>query len=169
MNTALVQNSLVILITTVGSFFDIKFRRIPNWLTFGAFGLILLANIFSFKFGQVLQCLAGYFVGLLLLIVPYIMGGMGAGDVKLLATVGSLVGYKSIILIFLYSSLAGAILGLIWISLKPGNLKFMITTGSIPKTVDKKEKIPYAIAIFIGSLAYVILGKGIFSGFSLWQ
>lgn len=154
-----VQSFLILLITLVGAYFDIKFRKVPNWLTFGAFFSALTLNLCSLKLSQVLNCVLGLVVGILLLLIPYMMGGMGAGDVKLLGAIGSFVGYQKIISIFINSAIAGFVLGLLWILLRPGHLKFLITTGQILPATDKKEKIPYAIAIFFGTVIYITLGK----------
>lgn len=125
----------------------------------GTFVLILLVNIFSLKIEAVISCLLGFLIGVLLLLIPYVAGGMGAGDVKLLAVIGSLVGIKGIILIFVYSALCGLLLGLVWLFFTPGHLKFLITTGQVLPTVDKKQKVPYGIAIALGTILYIILGN----------
>ena len=156
-----IQILLLLLISLVGGIYDLKYRRIPNWLTLGTFLILLLFNISLLKSDLVLNCLLGFFVGILILIVPYLMGGMGAGDVKLLGTLGSIVGFKDIFLIFIYSSICGLFLGLIWIVCRPGHLKFLITTGQILPTVDKKEKVPYGIAILLGTILYIIFRSNI--------
>jgi Flp pilus assembly protein protease CpaA len=93
---------------------------------------------------------------------------MGAGDVKLLGALGSIVGYKNIVLIFIYSTLAGFILGAVWIISKPERISFLITTGKVLPAVDKKEKIPYAIAILLGTVFYVMYGKVSLLGLDKW-
>ena len=153
----IVQNILAIIVSLIGAIYDLKSRRIPNWLTLGTFGVILLFSIFSFKIEYVVNCILGFLAGLLLLFIPYVLGGMGAGDVKLLAALGSLVGYKDVVLIFFYSAICGLFLGLIWLLLTPGHLSFLLKTGQILPVVDKKQKVPYGIAIFMGTILYIIL------------
>lgn len=156
---------LILLISTVGSFFDWKFRKIPNWLTLGTFLVALLFHLIRLKFGLALHCFLGFIVGILLLIIPYATGGMGAGDVKLLGAIGSIVGVKDIICIFFYSGICGLVLGIIWIIATPGHLKFLITTGKILPPIDKKQKVPYGIAIMLGTILYIILGYKNFFAF----
>lgn len=151
------EKLLVLLISFLGAIYDLKSRRIPNWLTLGAFGIILIFSIFSFKIENFINCILGFVVGILLLFIPYILGGMGAGDVKLLAVIGSLVGYKDVVLVFFYSAICGLFLGLIWLLFTPGHLTFLLKTGQILPTVDKKQKVPYGIAIFMGTILYIIL------------
>lgn len=158
MNLAIYQNIFAVIVTIVGSFYDVKFRRVPNWLTFGSFGIALIYNITTLKIHNILFCVCGFLVGIGLLIIPYILGGMGAGDVKLLGAIGSIVGYKNIICIFIYTAISGMLLGIIWMLSKPDRLKFLITTGQVSPTIEKKEKVPYAIAIFLGTVVYILLG-----------
>ena len=152
------QAILIILISAVGSIYDCKSRRIPNWLTLGSFVLILAYHTVRLNLHDALQCILGLIVGILLLIIPYLMGGMGAGDVKLLGVIGALVGYKDILWIFFYTALCGLVFGVLWIIARPDHLKFLITTGKILPPVDKKQKLPYGVAILFGVIVYLFLG-----------
>ena len=165
-----VQNILLLLISLVGSVYDLRFRKIPNWLTFGSFVFALIFSFFKLGLGGVTNCVLGFLVGILLLLIPYLLGGMGAGDVKLLGAIGAFAGFKSVILIFFYSAICGLFLGIIWILFTPGHLKFLIKTGQVLPTVDKKQKIPYGIAIFMGTFTYIMFGTNrIFTNLPLWQ
>ena len=161
-----IQTIILLAVSTLGGIYDLKSRRIPNWLTFGTFLLALIINISHLRLHDFLNCVLGFLIGILLLLIPYIMGGMGAGDVKLLGAIGSLVGFKDIVLIFFYSAVCGLFLGLIWIVLRPSHLKFLITTGQILPTVDKKEKVPYGIAILLGTILYISFGNTFLKVFS---
>ena len=158
------QTILLILISLTGGIYDLKSTRIPNWLTLGTFFLALLFNVFQLNLHGIVNCLLGFLVGMLLLFIPYLAGGMGAGDVKFLGALGSLVGFKDILLIFFYSAVCGLFLSLIWLIFTPGHLKFLITTGQVLPTVDKKQKVPYGIAISLGTILYIMFGKE-----GLWQ
>lgn len=163
------QEIFLLLISTTGGVYDLKSRRIPNWLTFGTFFVVLAFSIVQLNLNHLLNCALGFIVGILLLIIPYLMGGMGAGDVKLLGAIGSIVGFKSIILIFVYSAICGLFLGLIWIFSNTGHLKFLITTGQILPTVDKKQKVPYGVAITLGTILYIIYGQNNLFKIPIWQ
>ena len=168
----MVQNIILLIVSALGGVFDWKARRIPNWLTFGTLLFMLLFNTFYFR-GEILNSLLGFLAGLALLSIPYLFGIMGAGDVKLLGAIGSIVGFKNIVLIFLYSSICGLFLGIIWLVFSPDRLKFLITTGQVLPAVDKKQKLPYGIAIFMGTFIYIMFGTNSFlKGISIlpiWQ
>jgi leader peptidase (prepilin peptidase)/N-methyltransferase len=55
--------------------------------------------------------------------------GMGGGDVKLLAMIGAFLGWESVILTILFSSLIGSITGILLIALKGKNFKYAIPFG----------------------------------------
>ncbi len=156
------QSIIILLISLLGSIFDVKYRKIPNWLNFGTVALALIYHAIHMNLHGALQALLGCIVGIAALFIPYLMGGMGAGDVKLLGAIGSIVGLKNVLWIFFYSGICGLFLGIIWILLTPGHFKFLITTGKVLPPVDKKQKLPYGVAIMFGVIAYIILGTNRF-------
>ena len=96
----------------LGACEDLRSRRIPNILTGGSvvFGLLLhlaLGGTIALGF----SALAGLSAAALLLVM-YLAGGMGAGDVKLMAGVGCLAGCSSLRSILIETFLIGAIVGI---------------------------------------------------------
>lgn len=86
---------LLIFITAVlvfASVTDIRNHRVPNWLTFSGMVVGLASYFLTGGFGGLLFSAEGLILGFALLIPFYMAGGMGAGDVKLLAAVGALLG-----------------------------------------------------------------------------
>jgi prepilin peptidase CpaA len=80
----------VVLVTAICT--DIRFSRIPNWLTFSAMGFACVISAWLGGMQGLAFSLAGLGAGLGLFIMLYISGSIGAGDVKLMAAVGALVG-----------------------------------------------------------------------------
>ena len=80
----------------LGAIRDVKTRRIPNWLTYSAFlaGLLLRACFGGWH--GVWYGFLGGLVGGGIFLLFFLVGGMGAGDVKLMAAVGSLAGWDHI-------------------------------------------------------------------------
>jgi prepilin peptidase CpaA len=102
-----------IAICWVAAAIDIRTRRIPNWLTYSAMFLgvghhTLSNGLHGFLFGA-----AGLCLGLALLILFYLSGGMGAGDVKLLGAVGALLGPKGVFFAFIFTALVGGVYAII--------------------------------------------------------
>lgn len=156
---SLLSNVFLIVTSLVGAFFDWRYRKIPNWLTFGVLFLVLGLNLISLKFHAVFYSLLGFLSGIVILLIPYLLGMMGAGDVKLLGALGAIVGCKNVLVIFILTSASGLFLGLLWIIFRPGHFKFLITTGQALPAVDKHQKFPYGIAIFMGTILYIITEK----------
>jgi Flp pilus assembly protein protease CpaA len=92
---------------------DLYTRRIPNVLTLGValFGVFLAAARLSAL--TPLEAVLGFFVGLALMLPGHLIGATGAGDVKLFAAIGTLLGPRVILFAFLYTALAGGVLAVI--------------------------------------------------------
>jgi prepilin peptidase CpaA len=90
---------------------DVRTRRIPNWLT----GSIAGAG-FGLAFGggaiTPAQAALGMLTGLLLMMPGHLIGATGAGDVKLMAAVGTMLGPDLAFRAFLYSAVAGGLFAL---------------------------------------------------------
>ena len=86
---------------------DLKTRRIPNFLTLGG----VLGGL-GFQLGYhglpgLLDGLAGLGLGFGLLLGPYLLGGLGAGDVKASAALGAWLGLWRAFALFIYTGLWG--------------------------------------------------------------
>src|SRR3954471_7823355 len=76
--------------------FDVMYRRIPNWLTVSGVVLGLAMNaIIGAPDSGIVFSLVGLMAGFTVYAVLYALRAMGAGDVKLMAAIGALVGWKS--------------------------------------------------------------------------
>lgn len=99
---------------------DIRSQRIPNFLTFS---VILIGIGFHAVTGGVdglLFSLGGFALGLGVLIIPYLLGIMGGGDVKLMAAVGACLGVDLAFASFLYTCLAGGVYALLVMAFRKG-------------------------------------------------
>lgn len=93
----------------IGSVTDIRSQRIYNWLTFP---LILAGFAIHTAFGGFAGlkfAAAGFALGFGAMAVPYFLGVMGAGDVKLMAGVGACLGVEATFLAFLFTCIAGGV------------------------------------------------------------
>lgn len=104
---------LAAMVITAGAF-DIRFRRIPNWLTVTGVLLGLALNAFLFEGLPGLRLAAeGLGLALVIYLPLYMVRGMGAGDVKLMAAVGALVGPWNWLGIFVITALVGGVIALV--------------------------------------------------------
>ena len=102
--------------------FDVRTRRIPNALTISAAGAGLLYHAATSGVAGVQLAAAGWLLGLLLLLPYFALGGMGGGDVKLVAALGAWLGPWETFWVAMYAGIAGGVLGLI-VALAHGYLR----------------------------------------------
>src|SRR5580658_10428899 len=101
-----------LLCASLSAVYDVASRRIPNFLTFP--GLVIGLALHGFVGGwreSVTAALGGLLCGLIFLIF-YLAGGMGAGDVKLMAAVGCLAGFSRIATLLVFTGLAGGVMAI---------------------------------------------------------
>ncbi len=137
---------------------DVRHRRIPNRLTVpaAAAGLLLAAVELGPAAGALFS-LKGFGAGFCLFFIPFLMGGMGGGDVKLLAALGCWTGAAGIFTVFLYAALCGGVMSLAVIARNGGmpglcvilgNLFFDLVSFRMPET--GALHIPYALPVAFG-------------------
>ena len=167
---------IVLAVVATAAIIDIRTHRIPNLLTFPALiaGLVL-QFVLNGPSGLVMGLL-GAVVGLLLFLLPFSMGGMGAGDVKLMAVAGAFLGPAGALWAALFSGVAGGVLAIVWgILHKRLGRVFSRTTALMATAVDSQRReaeglptlerekgwtIPYGVAIAFG-VALSIWWRGI--------
>tara|TARA_R110002073_G_scaffold119379_5_gene260600 strand:- start:3931 stop:4443 length:513 start_codon:yes stop_codon:yes gene_type:complete len=161
---------------------DIRSYRIGNALVFSGALLGLLLNVFLPTGIGLYQSLAGWGMGLLLLLPLYLLRAMGAGDVKLMAMVGAFLGPQAIMVTLLYVLVTGGVLS-ICVAIYRGVLKKLfystkiiivefITNLFTPKsnrlpnghsfagiTQDATAKMPYGVAIAVGTATFLAVNQ----------
>lgn len=105
---------------------DLRHRRIPNALTFGAAAVALGFHAATGGLSGAGISVAGWAAGVALFFPLFALGGMGAGDVKLLAALGAWLGPYQALWIALYGSIAGGILAVV-VALAQGYLRSAVT------------------------------------------
>jgi prepilin peptidase CpaA len=92
---------------------DLRTRRIPQALTIGgALAGFCYHVIAGGSQGATLSAL-GWLVGMAIFFAPFALGGLGAGDVKLLGALGAWLGVSDVIWVALYTGMAGGVLALV--------------------------------------------------------
>ena len=156
---------------------DLRFQKIPNLLTYPAMGIALVYHFIMSGPDGLLFSAGGLTLGIAVFILPYLMGGMGAGDAKLMGAVGAILGAKGVFVAFLFTAIAGGVYALILVLIKRQHFKDFFTRQAatlktfiltkqfilIPGDEDeKKPKLCYGIAIALGTMFSVFLE---FSGY----
>lgn len=164
------ENIILLVILLISVITDIKSRKILNIVTLPSIiiGIIYYSAILGFD--GFLFSGKGFLVGLALLFIPFVLGGIGAGDVKLLGAIGALKGTTFVFYSFLYGAAIGGFIAL-FILIKQkniGGLLFRLFNATLQKEVgalnlEKKDlapSFPYGVAIALGVLcAYQLEGK----------
>ena len=160
-----VAEACAIFIVIAACVFDVATSRIPNALTFSTAALALAFHALAPGGLGVTFALLGLLVGLAVFFPLFALGAMGAGDVKLMAAIGAWLGWKAIIFVALYGSLAGGVLALLvalrrhYVRQAFSNLKMLAlywrVEGIKPLpalTLEAKHsmRFPYALAIAAG-------------------
>ncbi|HMO12985.1 MAG TPA: A24 family peptidase [Pirellulaceae bacterium] len=167
----------VSIVLVVAAVIDGVQLKVPNWITFPMIitGWIYSAVAYAMAgdawWAGLGWSLAGTAVGLLLLLPAYAIGGMGAGDVKLLAGVGAWTYVVTTFYAFCLSAVIGAAIAVIMVLARRGvrkhSMQFMMILNEItevrnPETLaalaaKRKSQmllLPYGIPIAIGTIAY---------------
>lgn len=105
--TAILLCALVVAVVT-----DVRSQRIPNLLTFPLILAGLTIHTVTGGWDGLLFSLGGFGLGLGVMLVPFLLGVMGAGDVKLMAGVGACLGVETAFAAFLITCLAGGVYAL---------------------------------------------------------
>lgn len=95
---------------------DVRTHRVPNVLTMGAMLAGLAVHGATGGQGSLLHSLAGLGLGLALFFPFFALGGLGAGDVKLLGAIGAWVGAEQVVWVALYSCIAGGLVALVMVA-----------------------------------------------------
>jgi prepilin peptidase CpaA len=145
-------------IASLAAVTDVWSRRIPNWLTFGTLLLGVLLNTWLRGLDGMASSLAGAVLGIALLLPFYAMGGIGAGDVKLVGALGAVLGPQALVSVALYGALAGGAMSLL-ILLKNGRLRLALTGVLTRRQAPQRTRAtaPYGVAIAAGVALSLVL------------
>ena len=128
------------------AFIDLENRIIPDKITLPGIVVGLLLSFFTISF---VNSLLGLFVGggIFFLIAFIKRGGMGGGDIKLMAMIGSFLGWQGSLMTILIGSIAGSIIGIILL---------------LKKRKGIKDIIPFGPFLAFGGISYILLGEEFF-------
>lgn len=165
---AIAVGALLVPLAAIITYYDVRYRRIPNPFVLAALVGGLTINALAGGWHGLVSSVGGCLAAFALMLVLHIFGAMGAGDVKLFAAVGSVVGLKMVLPTFVVVVLTGGLLA-VWTILRAGTVGMtmhrvlQIFVGLLPGwqmprftvPTDRRLTIPYGVAITLGSLISV--------------
>jgi prepilin peptidase CpaA len=171
-NTELLFLIMAVACALLGAIFDIRSRRIPNFITLPGILIGLLLHLILGGWRQLgLAALACLICGAIFLVF-WLAGGMGAGDVKLIAAVGCLAGISGVAYLLISTALAGGVMA-IALALWRGRLKDTLLNMGALALHHRSEglkphpslnvasawtlRLPYGLAIAAGSAVTLCL------------
>lgn len=170
---------LVLLASTLGIAVvtDVRSRRIPNWLTFSSIGAALLVHALHSGSRGLIFGISGVAVGVAVLVIPYLMGGLGAGDAKLMGAVGGFLGPHCGFVAFLFTALFGGVYAMILLGFQGAigktinrywkMLRLLCLRTPLylpPQEEESGPKLRYGIAIAAGTFSALLFAERIFPG-----
>jgi prepilin peptidase CpaA len=166
------QYAIVVAIVVVASVCDVRTRRIPNVLTFGGAAAAVLFHAFMGELSDVAWSVAGWGTGLALFLPWFLLRGMGAGDVKLLAMVGAWIGPRDALWAAFFTALIGMAMAVVVVIVHRYtrqafvNLKALVTSWwlggvrPLPEVTlegSRGPRLAYAVPIAAGTVLTVWL------------
>jgi prepilin peptidase CpaA len=134
--------SALLIFVLIAAIYDAATQKIPNWTVLLIVLLGMGWNIFFAQGLGIRDTGLGLLVGFMLMLPSYVFGGMGAGDVKLIAAIGSVVGINLVLDLVLYSYMAMFVMAIL----------FIVVKGDLVKLLLRLRTFIYGL--FAGVLAY---------------
>jgi prepilin peptidase CpaA len=167
---------LLLILAGTAAAFDLKTRRIPNWLTVAGAAAGLLVNAWLFGWAGLWDAAAGLGLALLVYVPLVWLRGMGAGDAKLMAAIGALAGPANWLAVFALSGLLGGVMGLALALWKRRLRNTLASTAELAGELARLRKpherkpewdvhqtaglrLPYGLVIASGVAAFLLLSR----------
>jgi prepilin peptidase CpaA len=127
---------------------DISRRRISNWTSGGAVAAGLILHFAQKGWLGLWHSLLGIGIGFGVFLIFYLLGGMGGGDVKLMAGFGALLGDGNILPAAVIAAISGGLMAVAYLAVRAIARRWRPEAGRLAR--PSRESIPYAPAITAG-------------------
>ncbi len=163
--TAIIVEVFLVPLAVLIIYHDVRYRRIPNAFVLATLISGLTLNLVMNGWQGGLNSIGGCLLAFTLMFMLHVFGAMGAGDVKLFAAIGSVLGAQLVLPTFVVVVLTGGVLALVSV-LRSGvfattmHRVLQILVGLLPGwqmpkfsvPADRRLTIPYGVAITIGAI-----------------
>jgi prepilin peptidase CpaA len=161
-----------LLFISLVSLWDWRWHRVPNLLTYPTMVVGVVYHTLTAGWDGALGSLEGLLIGGGLLFVPFLLGGMGAGDLKMLAALGAWWGPGSIVQIFIAAALVGGVAACAILTAQ-GQMsdtvkrywlmaKSLLWLGRVhylnPSPEVERLQLPYGVVIACGVILWYVAG-----------
>ena len=133
---------IIFALVVIAVAFDLRRREIPDWISIMILAAGALATGLGWHDVRWLEFLGGLALGLVIAAPYFAFGGLGGGDVKLIASLGAVLGPMALMQSLFWIALAGGVLAVI-------------------AAIRKKRDFAYAPAIALGLLVHLLLTQGL--------
>jgi prepilin peptidase CpaA len=164
------------ILTLVAAGFDIRYRRIPNWLVLTGIIAGFAWNLYSSGWSGLGHAAEGFGLGFALYFPLYLLRARGAGDVKLLAAVGAITGPMNCFWVCLLTAILGGVIAMVMLIFKKRvghtffNLSFIMSdivklrapyksSDELDVTTAKGMRLPHAAMIAVGAVAFILMAQ----------
>lgn len=167
---------LLAALTLVAAGFDIRYRRIPNWLVLAGIVSGFLWNSYSAGWSGLAHAAEGLGLGFALYFPLYLLRARGAGDVKLLAAAGAIVGPGNCFWLFLLTAILGGVIAMVYLMLR-GRVKHTFfnvswilgdllklkapykSSDELDVSTNKGMRLPHGVMIAVGAAALIVMAQ----------
>jgi prepilin peptidase CpaA len=152
-----------LMVALIGASTDLKAARVPNWLTCSGLFTGFVFRYYAMGWSGVHAALWGALYGGGFLLLPFLAGGIGGGDVKLMAAVGAWLGNEHALKFVLATAIAGGIWALLYLAHRKTRYAISLIAHIVRWDLDSASaaglrsachgtSIPYSLAILTGTL-----------------
>jgi prepilin peptidase CpaA len=167
MDRELTLHLIALALAISGAVLDVQERRIPNWLTYPGIGLGVALRGLLWGWKGLGSAVAGCLLVGGIMFLFYAVRAMGAGDVKLMAAIGSLVGPGHAVVVLLATAICGGVLAIAYALYSRRMVATLRNVGSVLRfhagaglqahpelNLDNPAtlRMPYGLAIAAGTL-----------------
>ena len=164
------------ILVAIAAIFDVRYRRIPNWLVLAGIIVGCAWNVSSAGWSGLGRASAGLGLGFILYFPLYLLRARGAGDVKLLAAVGAVTGPRNCLWIFLLTAILGGIIAVVLLLFRGRVRQTFFNVGWIIRdllhlqapwrsseeldvTTTRGLRLPHGAMIAVGVLAFIFMAQ----------
>ncbi|MDQ6699321.1 MAG: A24 family peptidase [Acidobacteriota bacterium] len=163
-------------LVAIAAIYDLRFRRIPNWLNLAGLVCGLAVNSYLSGLQGLGRAGLGLALGFLLYFPLFLLHARGAGDVKLLAAIGSITGPGNCFAIFIITAILGGVVAIVLLLIK-GRLRKTLwnitwilrdlsqfrapysTSPELDVNNSEAVRLPHAAVIALGTLGFFALNR----------